>query len=669
MTGLLSRWRAGGRGESPAALLWSYTPIFLVALLGVLASWLVSARIGELEHQRRFASFSEAARDRLLVVQREMDYALGLVQDLGGFFDAASRVSRRQFREFVGPTLKRNRAIQSLQWAPRVTREERRDFAAKVRLGIPRFQIQDPTPGGDRRPAPDRPVHFPVLFVQPYPENTPLLGLDLAAEPRVFELLNLAVERRTLVVGEPEGQDDKPEGARFAVYRPVFSRVEELEGPEVTGETDLEPGTIEEREVRGFAVGVFRFGTLIDQALASLGPSGVDIAFWAEGAGGQRRLFHVHRSRARDGASWPGDSQPITATYEGQIRVGDQTWTLVCAPVPGAFSAEGWGGSLILGGGLAFTFLTCIYFFALIGRDRQVRRLVAERTLELSRSNEALNKEIADRRRAEEALQYLNITLEQRVERRTAESERRARDLEQFAYVASHDLKAPLRGIANLSEWLKEDLQDRLTPETQEQLDLLRDRVARMNALIEGLLAYSRIGRAAGSLERVDVGELVREVVDSLDPPPEFQVEIAPDLPTLHTDRLHLSQVFANLIANALRHHDREAGLVRIACRAEGARWVFSVEDDGPGIPPEFRHKIFLMFQTLAVKDYGVNTGIGLALVKKLVEEHGGTIHFEDADLGRDSRRGSRFVFSWPRQDQAAEDGVDEITTQQEASR
>lgn len=669
MTGLLGRWRAGGRGESPAALLWSYAPIFLVALLGALASWLVSTRIGELEHQRRFASFSEAARDRLLVVQREMDYALGLVQDLGGFFDAASRVSRRQFREFVGPTLKRNRAIQSLQWAPRVTREERRDFAAKVRLGIPRFQIQDPTPGGDRRPAPDRPVHFPVLFVQPYPENTPLLGLDLAAEPRVFELLNLAVERRTLVVGEPEGQDDKPEGARFAVYRPVFSRVEELEGPEVTGETDLEPGTIEEREVRGFAVGVFRFGTLIDQALASLGPSGVDIAFWAEGAGGQRRLFHVHRSRARDGASWPGDSQPITATYEGQIRVGDQTWTLVCAPVPGAFSAEGWGGSLILGGGLAFTFLTCIYFFALIGRDRQVRRLVAERTLELSRSNEALNKEIADRRRAEEALQYLNITLEQRVERRTAESERRARDLEQFAYVASHDLKAPLRGIANLSEWLKEDLQDRLTPETQEQLDLLRDRVARMNALIEGLLAYSRIGRAAGSLERVDVGELVREVVDSLDPPPEFQVEIAPDLPTLHTDRLHLSQVFANLIANALRHHDREAGLVRIACRAEGARWVFSVEDDGPGIPPEFRHKIFLMFQTLAVKDYGVNTGIGLALVKKLVEEHGGTIHFEDADLGRDSRRGSRFVFSWPRQDQAAEDGVDEITTQQEASR
>ena len=91
MTWLLSRWRLGRQAEAPATL-WSYTPIFLVALLGVLASWLVSARIGELEHQRRFASFSEAARDRLLVVQRELDYALGLVQDLGGFFDAASRL-------------------------------------------------------------------------------------------------------------------------------------------------------------------------------------------------------------------------------------------------------------------------------------------------------------------------------------------------------------------------------------------------------------------------------------------------------------------------------------------------------------------------------------------------------------------------------------------------
>jgi signal transduction histidine kinase len=313
--------------------------------------------------------------------------------------------------------------------------------------------------------------------------------------------------------------------------------------------------------------------------------------------------------------------------------------------------------------------LTCVYLFALIGRDRQVRRLVAERTLELSRANEALNTEIAERRRAEQALQYLNITLEHRVERRTAESERRARDLEQFAYVTSHDLKAPLRGIANLAEWLKEDLHDRLTPETQEQLDLLRDRVARMNALIEGLLEYSRIGRVAGSLEEVDVGPLVATLVDSLDPPTGFRVEIASDLPVLHTDRLHLSQVFANLITNAIRHHDRDQGWVGVSGRDLGDRWLFAVEDDGPGIPLEFRDKVFLMFQTLGVKDYGANTGIGLALVKKLVEEHGGTIHLEDASLEKGIRRGCRFIFTWPRREQAGDPGGDDVQTNRDVTR
>ena len=649
----LAAWRAGGA----AILGWSYSPILLVALLGALATWMVSARIADLEHQRRFAAFTEAARDRQLVVQRELDFALGLVQDLGSFFDAAAVVSRRQFREFVGPALKRNRAIQSLQWAPRITGEQRRDFVAKVRPGIPRFQVQDPLPRGERRIAPERPLHYPILYVQPYPEQSPLLGLDLAADPAVVDLLFQATERRTLVVGEPDLLEDRPHPSLFAVYRPVFSRAAEAETLEAGAEAETDTPALLGQEVRGFAIGVFRFGDLIEQALASLGSSGVDMAFWSQPVEGEPQLIYVHRSRTRDEGqlSTDLDPDPILATYEGQVRAGDLTWTLMGAPVPGAFRTEGWSGWLIPIAGLAFTSLTCVYLFALIGRDRQVRRLVGERTQELSRANEALNKEITERRRAEEALQYLNITLEHRVERRTAESERRARDLEQFAYVASHDLKAPLRGIANISEWLKEDLQDRLTPETREQLDLLRDRVARMHALIEGLLEYSRIGRAPESLEEVDVGALVTTVVDSLDPPPGFQVEIAPDLPVLYTDRLHLSQVFANLIANAIRHHDRERGRVRVTGQDLGQQWRFTIEDDGPGIPAEFRGKVFLMFQTLRVRDYGVDTGIGLALVKKLVEEHGGSIHIVDADPGQEDRRGCRILFTWPRQEQAGE--------------
>jgi signal transduction histidine kinase len=665
----LAKAQAGERATDMVAFWRSYGPIFLVALLGVLGTWLVSARINDLEQQRRLAAFSEAARDRLLVIQRELDYALGLVQDLGGFFDAAPMVTRRQFREFVGPTLKRNRIIQSLQWAPRVTQDQRREFIAKVRPGIPRFQIQDPAANGERRPAPERPIHFPILYVQPYPESAPLLGLDLAATTRVLDLLLVAAERRALMVGDPETQDGKADEPLFTVYRPVFTRIEEVEGVETPMDLDAEPVGIEGQEVRGFAIGVFRFDKLIDEALASLGASGVDIAFWSQSGTGERRLFYFHRSRLQDEVNWRADPDLVAATYEGQVRAGELTWTLVCAPVPGAFQNEGWRSWLIPVGGLALTFLTTVYLLALTGQDRQVRRLVADRTLELSRANEALNIEIAERCRAEQALQCLNMTLENRVERRTFESERRARDLEQFAYVASHDLKAPLRGIANLSEWLKEDLLDRLTPETQEQLDLLRDRVARMNALIEGLLEYSRIGRVAGSLEEVDVGALVTEVVDTLAPPPSFKVRIASGLPVLHTDRLHLSQVFANLIANAIRHHDRDRGWVSVSGQDLGEQWRFAVEDDGPGIPPEFRDKIFLMFQTLGVKDYGANTGIGLALVKKLVEEHGGAIRLEDGADKRGKRRGCRFVFTWAKREQAFDPGGDDVQTNRDLPR
>ncbi|MBP8289806.1 MAG: CHASE domain-containing protein [Chromatiaceae bacterium] len=664
------RWPQAKVGEwlAEAAAFWrSYGPIFVVALLGALGTWLVSARIADLENQRHFAAFSEAARDRLLVIQRELDYSLGLVQDLGSFFDAASMVTRRQFREFVGPTLKRNRIIQSLQWAPRVTGDQRRDFAAKVRPRIPRFQVQDRAANGESRQAPERPVHFPILYVQPYPENTSLLGLDLAGIPRVMALLSKAAELRTLLVGEPEIRQDQDGESLFSIYRPVFTRVEEGEGLEMPNDIDAEPVGIEDQEVRGFAIGVFRFGELIDEAMASLGPSGVDIAFWSRDGTQKQHLFYVHRSRLRDEANGLTDS--IATSYEGRVQAGDLTWTLVCTPVPGAFQTKGWGVWLIPLMGMVFTLLTCVYLLALTGRDRQVRRLVAERTLELSRANEALNVEIAERCRAEQAMQCLNMTLEHRVERRTFESERRARDLEQFAYVASHDLKAPLRGIANLAEWLKEDLQDRLTPETQEQLDLLRDRVARMNALIEGLLEYSRIGRVAGSLEEVDVGTLVAEVVDTLAPPSHFKVKIALGLPVLHTDRLHLSQVFANLIANAIRHHDRDRGWVRVSGQDEGDLWLFAIEDDGPGIPPEFQDKVFLMFQTLSVKDYGVNTGIGLALVKKLVEEHGGTIRLEDLADRKGKRRGCRFVFTWAKREQALDPGGDDVQTNRDLPR
>jgi len=220
--------------------------------------------------------------------------------------------------------------------------------------------------------------------------------------------------------------------------------------------------------------------------------------------------------------------------------------------------------------------------------------------------------------------------------------EDRNRELEQFAYVASHDLKAPLRAIANLSEWIEEDLAGQLPPENQQQLHLLRGRVHRMEALINGLLEYSRVGRVESPMERVSLSVLLDEVIDSIDPPDTFTITIPPDLPTLITKRLPLRQVFANLIGNAVKHHDRPDGQVRIGMKDLGDRYEFWVADDGPGIAPEYHRKIFMIFQTLQARDVKESTGVGLSIVKRIVETEGGTIRV-DSEEGA----GSTFYFTW----------------------
>lgn len=222
--------------------------------------------------------------------------------------------------------------------------------------------------------------------------------------------------------------------------------------------------------------------------------------------------------------------------------------------------------------------------------------------------------------------------------------ENRNAELDQFAYVASHDLKAPLRAISNLSEWIEEDLNDKIPEENKHQLSLLRNRVKRMEALINGLLEFSRAGRQNQVVETVRVVSLLDDVLDFIAPPDAFTIDIPEQLPTLVTHRMALHQVFANLIGNAIKHHDRENGTIQITSEQTGDRIEFAVTDDGPGIEPQYHQKIFTIFQTLKARDEFESTGIGLALVKKIVESEGGKIQVESTP-----GKGTTFRFTWPR--------------------
>jgi signal transduction histidine kinase len=217
----------------------------------------------------------------------------------------------------------------------------------------------------------------------------------------------------------------------------------------------------------------------------------------------------------------------------------------------------------------------------------------------------------------------------------------RNQELDQFVYVSSHDLKAPLRAIANLSEWIEEDLDGQLPEEGQRHMQLLRKRVQRMDALINGLLEYSRVGRAKVPVETVNVADLLAEVIDLLAPPSNFIVEVGL-MPTIQTRRLPLSQVFSNLISNAIKHCDRLDARIQITANVQDQLCKFTISDNGPGIAPEHQNKIFTIFQTLDARDKTENTGIGLSIVKKLVELEGGKVWVE-SELGQ----GAQFIFTW----------------------
>ncbi|MEZ4728117.1 MAG: PAS domain-containing protein [Caldilineaceae bacterium] len=252
--------------------------------------------------------------------------------------------------------------------------------------------------------------------------------------------------------------------------------------------------------------------------------------------------------------------------------------------------------------------------------------------------------DVTDLQRAEDKLRALNNTLEQRVAERTAELVRSNRELDQFAYVASHDLKAPLRAIMNLANWVIEDAAPVLPPPSQEHLAKLRGRALRMERLLDDLLAYSRIGRRDGGVEEVQVAQLIQDIVELLTLPLGFRVLVQTGMPTIFTARAPLELVFRNLIGNALKHHHQPAaGEVRISAEEQGDFIRFCVHDNGPGIEPRYHERIFEIFQTLQPRDEVEGSGMGLAIVKKTVEVRGGGITVQST-VGN----GARFCFTWP---------------------
>lgn len=279
-------------------------------------------------------------------------------------------------------------------------------------------------------------------------------------------------------------------------------------------------------------------------------------------------------------------------------------------------------------------------------RLNELAQVSGVRSLILRRSDESFTADVAysafDNGDHRLVVAMLRESTEQ-LKHYAANLERTNRELDQFAYVASHDLKAPLRAISNLTSWIDEDIGPDVNPEVREHLGLLRGRVMRMEALIEGLRRYATAADDDNAAEVIDIARLVHDVFEDQCHGQPFALQLELGVDQISTNRTRLWQVLSNLIGNAIKHHHQNRGTIAITVGETVNGIQLTVCDDGPGIDPAYHDKVFVIFQTLKPKDHAESLGLGLALVKKLVAAQGGEI-----SISSDGQQGTCFDVTWP---------------------
>lgn len=615
----------------------------IIGCMGVFSTYYLSIQVGEQLKKQSYLKLKNIAKQVSIRFQDAIDMSVNDLQALQAFYSSnLQNLSQDNFDRYMDiVNIEKRHYIQALSWVPYIVAEDRKIFEANIKIKHPNFNITERTETGKLIVSNNKSYYTPVTFISPYDINKAAQGFDLSSN---------SIRRASLQKAKNTGQitatskinlvQENEDSYGFLMIAPVYRT-------NVSATTEAERSNF----LIGYATGVFRINNLMENVREKADKEGLILT-----------LIDVESD---NGGLLYGNGNESTA-FSFDLTIPDRRWKLDVSLNEGLLrdieSPRIAYWVLISGIMISVLLALCIYGLQVViyrsqhikklgkqlkDQNNQLEETVEERTKLLEQKNVLLNEhveELTQQRKRLSALMIESKVAKNDAEERAKDLARSNKELDEFAYIASHDLKAPLRGIDQLANWIAEDVEEGNLNEVPENIRLMRSRVQRLDSLLSDLLDYSRANRQEYKLTQIHCNELIEELFSLIAPPKGFQLHVKGNLPDFLTVSAPFEQVLRNLLNNAIKHHDKNNGNITVSCHEEGVYYKFFIEDDGPGISHNNHINIFKMFKTLKPRDEVEGSGMGLAIIKKIVKYYGGYVSVE-SEIGK----GSIFCFTWPK--------------------
>ena len=602
--------------------------IFAVSfpVLIVFAAFVISLRfIGFYERNEFETEFYDQTDKLHDSIVEKLSTNTQMLYAVAGLFESSNEVTRTDFQIFASSILVRHSGVKAILWMPVVASKEQqalisaaRKHGAKAqsersRIALNSFSIKNWSEEQQdwvAQVGTESATVCPTFYVEPMRKNEDLLGLNWMSLPLVEGVLFDAAKSEELESTGPliDVVGDKSQPAYLVAIKVGRISVRKLD-------------TLGIQIPEGYVAGLFTFSAMLP--LKEIETASEEVALIAKDITTQEPIDLVEFGESAYGVN------NARAEYQRKYvyHMAGRRLQFVFRPTNQSLNRIHGPLSIItVCVGSAIIVLLQFVLLLVTGRTQTIEKVVLERTAQLK-------SEISERERTQNELEKKAYALE-----------RSNLELDRFAYIASHDLKAPLRAIDQLSQWIFEDVGDQAKSQTKRHVELMQNRVRRLEKLLDDLLEYARVKIDVHQLEMVDLNTVVDEIKFLLGAPVEFEFVISDPLPTFQTEKTAIEICFRNLISNAVKHHDKSCGVIMIGGIDAGDFFEFYVGDDGPGIEPEYRKQVFEIFRTLKSRDQVEGSGMGLTLVKKIVDSVNGKIWIDDQDLD-----GTTFRFLWPK--------------------